>query len=117
MKYLKKFNEQNIHQMRDTLSFEEAMEKIKELYSEDKVIEMYDNEIFGGDWIDREQMKDEGYDDEYEYYRDYGRGEAEDVIINNIINDIKSIYKFDFNEHGDDTSLVDFIKDEYDCLR
>ena len=51
MKYLKKFNEQNIHKMIDTLSFEEAMEKIKELYSEDKVIEMYDEEIYGGNWI------------------------------------------------------------------
>lgn len=51
MKYLKKFNEQNIHQMSEWLSFEEAKEKIKELYSEDKVIEMYDEEIFGGNWI------------------------------------------------------------------
>lgn len=115
MKYLKKFNEQNIHQIKDALSFEEAKEKIKELYSEDKVIEMYDEEIFGGNWIDREQMEDEEY--ENEYYKDYGHGEAEDAVIDSILTDIKNQYKFDFDEYDDDTSLVDFIKDEYDCLR
>ena len=113
MKYLKKFNEQTIN----TLSFEETKEKIKELYSEDKVIEMVDEEIFGGNWIDREQMKDEGYDEEYDYYKDFGNGEAEDAVIDSIITDIKSQYKLDFDEYDDATSLVDFIKDEYDCLR
>lgn len=117
MKYLKKFNEQNIHAVREWLSFEEAKEKIRKLYSEDRVIEMYDDEIISGNWIDFEQMEDEGYDTEYEYYQDFGKGEAEDAVMNFIISDIKTQYQLSFDEYDDDTSLVEFLKNEYDCLR
>src|ERR1035437_121883 len=64
-----------------------AMDYIMSKYSKDDVIEMLDEEIAGGNWIDRDQMEDEGIDDEHEYYQEYGRGEAEDAIVSEIITD------------------------------
>jgi hypothetical protein len=37
------------------------------------------------DFIDYEQMEEEGIESEHDYYADYGRGEAEDQIHNEIL--------------------------------
>ena len=85
-KKIKNFNEN----LKQSISFEEAKEWIKQNYNSNRVIEMFDEEVSSGDWIDREQMEEEGYDSEYDYYTDYGHGEAEDAVMNKIIDGLKS---------------------------
>ena len=70
MKYLKKYNESQEQQ-----DPEFAITKIKEEYSQDKVQNMLDKEI--KQWIPDEEDPD--------FYSTSGNGEAEDVIINQII--------------------------------
>ena len=70
MKYLKKYNESQ-----DQQDPEFAITKIKEEYSQDKVQNMLDKEI--KQWIPDEEDPD--------FYSTSGNGEAEDVIINQMI--------------------------------
>lgn len=109
MKYIKKYNE-NVENIK--ISFEDAKKWIIDNYS-DRVNQMIDDEINNGNWIDTQQMEDEGYESEYDYYIDYGNGEAEDAVMNEIVNDLKSNFELDFDELNDNTNLYDFIKDEF----
>lgn len=70
MKYLKKYNESQ-----DRQDPEFVITKIKEEYSQDKVQNMLDKEI--KQWIPDEEDPD--------FYSTSGNGEAEDVIINQMI--------------------------------
>ena len=70
MKYLKKYNESQDRQYPEF-----AITKIKEEYSQDKVQNMLDKEI--KQWIPDEEDPD--------FYSTSGNGEAEDVIINQMI--------------------------------
>ena len=70
MKYLKKYNESQ-----DRQDPEFAITKIKEEYSQDKVQNMLEKEI--KQWIPDEEDPD--------FYSTSGNGEAEDVIINQMI--------------------------------
>ena len=70
MKYLKKYNENQ-----DQQDPEFTITKIKEEYSQDKVQNMLEKEI--KQWIPDEEDPD--------FYSTSGNGEAEDVIINQMI--------------------------------
>ena len=70
MKYLKKYNENQ-----DQQDPEFTITKIKEEYSQDKVQNMLEKEI--KQWIPNEEDPD--------FYSTSGNGEAEDVIINQMI--------------------------------
>ena len=70
MKYLKKYNE-NLEQQDPIFS----IAKIKEQYPKDKVQKMLDEEV--KQWIPDEKDPD--------FYSTSGNGEAEDVIINQMI--------------------------------
>ena len=70
MKYLKKYNESQ-----DQQDPEFDITKIKEEYSQDKVQNMLEKEI--KQWIPNEEDPD--------FYSTSGNGEAEDVIINQMI--------------------------------
>jgi hypothetical protein len=110
MKHLKKFNENTS----EKISFEDAKKWIKDNYTKDRVIEMLDEEIASGNWTDKEQMEEEGYDSDYDYYVDYGRGEAEDAVMDQIIDDLKSHFELDFDTIGDETNIYDFLRDEFE---
>lgn len=88
-----------------------AMAKIGEHFDEDKVIEMFDEEVL--EWVDSD-WEDE-YESEYDWYVDHNNGEAQDSVINQIINWYKKEYNKTLNidEHSE---LFDAIKSEYDCL-
>lgn len=60
---------------------EEAMNKIKEEYSEDDVAGLLDEEIMN--WVEDDWNDD--FESEYDWYQDFGHGEAEDVVRNSII--------------------------------
>lgn len=111
MKHLKKFNENQ----KTLISFEDAKSWIKDNYSEDRVNSMFDDEILN--WVDREQMEDEGFESEYDWYIDYGRGEAEQEIIDSILNDLRNNFELEFDIFSDDTDIFEFLKNEYHCLQ
>lgn len=107
MKYLRKYNESESPEF--DLDF--AIAKIREHFPEDTVIETYDNEVM--EWID-DDWADE-YESEYDWYVDHNNGEAQDVVINSLINWFTQTYNKNLsaNQHCD---LHDRIKQEYDCL-
>lgn len=104
MKYLRKFNESEENEFDITF----AMSKIKEQYSEEKVAEMFDNEIL--EWVDPD-WEDE-YESEYDWYMDHNNGEAQDVIIEQIINWYRSEYKKELSDN-EYLELFDEIKSHY----
>jgi hypothetical protein len=109
MIYLKKF--ENIELNEFDLQF--AMAKIKEEFSEDKVIGMFDDEFLN--WVDSDWEDD--YDSEYDWYIDHNNGEAQDAVIHVIM----SWYCENFNDNKSlpmdpHCELFDAIKQEYDCL-
>jgi len=95
----------------DYFDLDFAMDKIKDHFDEDKVIEMFDEEIL--EWVDSDWQDD--YESEYDWYVDHNNGEAQDSVINQIIN----WYKKEFNKTlsiDEHSELFDAIKSEYDCL-
>ena len=64
-------------------------EKILEQYDEQQIGFMVDDHIL--EYIDDDWQDDGEYDDEYEWYSDFGCGEAEDDVIKEIIEDIVGI--------------------------
>jgi hypothetical protein len=109
MKHIRKFNENN----KEKISFEEAKQWIKDKYSELKVAEMLDEEISSGNWVDKDQMEEEGYDSEYDYYVDYGRGEAESEVMDQIVSELRNNFELSFDPHSDDNNIYDFLSDEF----
>jgi hypothetical protein len=105
MKYLRKFNESEENDFDITF----AMSKIKEKYSKEEVAEMFDNEIL--EWVDPDWKKD--YESEYEWYIDHNNGEAQDVVIESIINWYKKEYgkELSIDEYS---ALFGEIKSHYD---
>jgi hypothetical protein len=87
------------------------MAKIKEQFDEDKVIGMFDEEVL--EWVDSDWQDD--YESEYDWYIDHNNGEAQDSVINQIINWYKKEFdkRLNIDDHSD---LFDAIKSEYDCL-
>jgi hypothetical protein len=88
-----------------------AMAKIKDYFDEDKVVQMFDEEVL--EWVDSDWQDD--YESEYDWYVDHNNGEAQDSVINQIIN----WYKKEFNKTlniDEHSELFDAIKSEYDCL-
>lgn len=111
MKNLKKYEE---FTDKPLISFEDACKWIKDNYSKDEVIQMFDDEW--PNWVDHEQMEDEGYseDQDYDYYIDYNNGEAQDTVKENIILDLKSKFNLDFDIIGDNTNIYEFLTYEYE---
>jgi len=108
MKYLKKFNEENTPKVDFDVNL--AISKIEEHFPEDKINGMFDNEIL--EWVD-EDWQDE-YESEYDYYIDHNNGEAQDVIIDEIVN----WYEKEFGEITKEQKfeLIDEIKGTYYIL-
>jgi hypothetical protein len=103
MKYLKKFNED-----KEEFDINLAMSKIKGQYSQEKVDEMFDEELL--EWVD--DSWEEDYESEYDWYVDHNNGEAQDVVIESII----SWYKKEFSKEiskDDYSELFDEIKSNY----
>lgn len=92
---------------------QQILEIIKAGWSESDVIDKFDNEVI--EWLD-DDWEDE-FDNEYDAYQEQGRGEAEDVIIEELIN----WYEFKHNnEQKLELQLMlqvrELIKNNYDCL-
>ena len=69
---------------------DEIMKQILAEFSEEKVCEMLDEEILN--WTES-GWEDGEWDNEYDWYSDFGRGEAEYVIITQIKNWWRETYQ------------------------
>ncbi len=58
-------------------------------------------------------MEDEGIEDEYEYYTEYGNGEAESAVIDQIISDWKGSNKDNFTNFDIIVGISEKIAEEY----
>jgi len=96
MKHLRKYNESA------TLDIDFAIVKIRERFSEEEVASMVKKEI--SEWAD-----DEGF------YSENGNGEAEEVVIQEMINWFKREFSKQIEE-SDFASLEDEIKAAYQSL-
>lgn len=85
-----------------------AITRIKEEYSDNEVASRYDLEIM--EWVDPDWEED--YDSEYDWYIDHNNGEAQDVVIGEMISWYKSTYDKDISD-DDYSELFDEIKSEY----
>ncbi len=109
MKYLRRYNE-DVSELEFDLDF--SIAKIREHFPEDTVIDMFDNEVL--EWVDSD-WADES-ESEYDWYMDHNNGEAQDVVIDTLLNWFTSEFKKKLNmdQHCE---LYDAIKEEYDFLR
>jgi hypothetical protein len=94
MKYLKKY--ENV-----TFDIDFAMAKIRNKFSEENVKSMLSKEI--EEWAD---------DD---FYLENGNGEAEEIVIHQMIAWFKKEYSKNISEQ-EESSLEDSIRDKYECI-
>lgn len=85
-----------------------AITRIKEEYSDNEVASRYDLEIM--EWVDPDWEDD--YECEYDWYIDHNNGEAQDVVIGEMISWYKRTYDKDMSD-DDYSELFDEIKSEY----
>ncbi len=107
MKFIKKFNEN----VESEFDLDLAITKIKEQFSDEEVISNYDEEILN--WVEEDWVDD--YDSEYDWYIDHNNGEAQDVVVSDII----SWYKGEFSKElslDEYSDLYDAIKSEYGLI-
>lgn len=122
MRYLKLYegfedekDESPVEPKETSFDLEFAMAKVKEHYSEDEVVELFDDEW--PNWVDNDWEDDGDYDTEYDWYMDHNNNEAQDAVIHQMMN----WYCKEFNGGNSLASdphceLFDAIKDEYSCL-
>ena len=107
MKHIKRYK---VFEGVDTFNIDDAMSSIRNAYSQDAVESAFDNEVIN--WVDDDWSDD--FDSEYDWYIDHNNGEAQDVVIDDIIKWYKSQ---DINlDVMDEIELIDAIKQEYSCL-
>jgi len=94
-------------------NIKKAFEIIISHFSKIDVDSLYEDQKL--EYVDYEQMKDEGIEDEFEYYSNYCTREAADDIIEGIL--IKYAeskgFTFSINEH---CKLYDLLQDYYDII-
>lgn len=86
MKYVNKFNK---YIKESTSNIDFALSKIKEHFSEEDVMDKFDNEIL--EWVDGDWSDD--YESEYDWYIDHNNEEAQDVVISELISWYEKEYK------------------------
>ena len=97
MKYLKKYNESAL------LDIDFAIAKIKDRFSEEEVADMVEKEV--AEWSD-----------DSDFYSSNGNGEAEEVVIHEMINWFKKEFSKQIEE-SEFTALEDEIKTAYQSLK
>lgn len=84
---------------------EEVIAYLKENYTDDKITEMIEEEIVSGNWADADDVEENDCEDEHDYYREFGKGEAEGAILEQLCKEIieklkitKDLYKLEVGE-------------------
>jgi hypothetical protein len=98
----------------EKITLETVRKWIDEKFSEDDVISRLDEEIMN--WV-ADDWEDE-CDSEYDWYMDYGRGEAEDVIRQEIYEDVLKEFGFTIEGYAEmlGEDVWDTVNEVHDCL-
>jgi hypothetical protein len=104
------FDDNDTEQEKSKFDLDLAITRVKEEYSDNEVSIRYDLEIM--EWVDSDWEEDGNYDSEYDWYIDHNNGEAQDVVIGEMISWYKSTYDKDMSD-DDYSDLFDEIKSEY----
>ena len=56
--------------------------------------------------------EDDGFDDEFDWYDEFGRGEAEDDVVTMILDDVQKHFKIDLSP-DDYSEFSEWIREEY----
>tara|TARA_Y100000310_G_scaffold333832_1_gene412203 strand:+ start:3100 stop:3393 length:294 start_codon:yes stop_codon:yes gene_type:complete len=92
---------------------DDIVNQIVEDFPDDKVCELFDDEVLN--WVDSDW--EEESESEYDWYSDYGRGEAENAVIDSMISHWTSKYNECKKLDTDDfVKIYDRIREKYDCL-
>lgn len=84
------------------------------------VCERFDNEV--PNWVTEDDLEGTDYEEIYDWYIDHNNKEAEDVVLEEMVKEIKEKFpQFDYdsvdNEGNDlDYHISEFIKDKFDVL-
>lgn len=73
---------------------QEIRKYIETLYDQNEILKLIEDKIYSGDYLDHKW--DLYFDDEYKWYINYGKGEIEQELTDEIIN--KILNHFDFDE-------------------
>jgi len=112
---IRRFNESVDDKTEIGMDFESAKKWLIENFDEDRVVAMLDEEIL--EWVDREMMDNEGYESEYDWYIDYGRGEAESAVVKQIVDEVSSAGGgLSFDPSDESTDLYTFLRQTHLCL-
>ena len=80
-------------------------------YDEMRIAREMDEEVMN--WVDHDQMEEDGID-EFEWYSEYGNGEAEDALIHNLIGEAQRALNINTSLSFDEQiDLNDRIKEHY----
>jgi hypothetical protein len=117
MRYLKKYNESNEENNLDFI-----MAKIKENFSNEKVKELFTKERLEWSGVEFDLPPEEISDEERKsfnpkgesFYKQYGNGEAEDVILEQLISWFESKYSKLSDEAYKE--VYDKLQEEYEFL-
>jgi len=104
MRHIKFYNESNTE-----FNLDFAISKIREEFSEDRVVKMFDDEW--PNWVD-DNWDESEYDSDLEWYQEHNNEEAQDVVYEEII----SWFCKKFNKIISDKDrelLYNAIKNEY----
>ena len=107
MRHVRRFNEAA---GLGPIGLEEAIEWVRRNYDSGRVAGMFDEEL--RKWVDREAMESEGYDSEYDWYIDYGRGDAEAAVVDAIVAALRAERPLGFDEQ----EICEHIRAEHPCL-
>lgn len=95
MKHLRRFNETTDNLKSQVVAY------INQNYSEDSVINMLDNEITSGNWLE-DDWEDE-FDNEHDAYMEYSRGEAEAAVRMEIERDVLKKFNITYEQYREAT--------------
>jgi PKD repeat protein len=104
MKYIKPFNESS-----SDFDINFALTKIKEEWSKEKIDGIYQEEW--KNWVD-DNWDDSEYDSDREWYDEHNNGEAEDIVLDNLIDWFLTKYNKTVSDVDRD-ELVSLLKKEY----
>lgn len=66
------------------MKIEELIKKIEERYTSDYILEMLDDEVYNWDYgYDEDEIEE--WDSRWDFYQEYNNGEAENVVVDNIL--------------------------------
>lgn len=100
---------------------QQVIEYLQSEYSETQIDELIDQEICSGNWVDSEDLEENGgdYADEYEAYQELGRGEAEDAVRSQIEAEVLNHFKItldDYFNQNNEEHLHETIQELYPKL-